>query len=73
MVEGYSIVVDMDLERFFDRVNQDRLMARVAHRESDRRLLRLIRAFLGAGVLENGLVQPTSEGTSQGVPSRRGL
>ena len=68
VADGYAVVVDIDLEKFFDRVNQDRLMARIAHRESDRRLLRLIRAFLSAGVLENGLVQPTVEGTPQGGP-----
>ncbi len=65
---GYSWVVDIDLEKFFDRVNHDRLMARIAAREADKRLLKLIRAFLNAGVLENGLVSPTEEGTPQGGP-----
>lgn len=68
VADGYAVTVDIDLEKFFDRVNQDRLMARIAHRESDRRLLRLIRAFLNAGVLEHGGVQPTVEGTPQGGP-----
>jgi RNA-directed DNA polymerase len=66
--EGHAWVVDLDLEKFFDRVNHDRLMGRVAKRVSDKRLLKLIRAFLNAGVMENGLVGPTDEGTPQGGP-----
>jgi len=61
-------VVDIDLEKFFDRVNHDILMDRVARRISDKRLLRLIRAYLNAGVMENGLVGPTDEGVPQGGP-----
>ena len=68
VVEGYDWVVDIDLEQFFDRVNQDRLMWRVAERVADKRVLRLIRAFLTAGVMENGLVRPSEEGTPQGGP-----
>jgi len=65
---GYRWVVDLDLEKFFDRVNHDKLMAKIAERVSDRRLLQLIRAFLRAGVMEGGLVSATEEGTPQGGP-----
>lgn len=68
VAESCSWVVDIDLEKFFDRVNHDKLMARVAERVADKRLLRLIRAFLNAGVMQNGLVSPTNEGTPQGGP-----
>jgi RNA-directed DNA polymerase len=66
--EGYSWVVDIDLEKFFDRVNHDRLMARLATRVRDKRMLKLVRAFLTSGVLEGGLVSPSEEGTPQGGP-----
>lgn len=68
IAEGYRFVVDLDLEKFFDRVNHDRLLARIAERVSDKRLLKLIRAFLRAGVMEDGLVSPVDEGTPQGGP-----
>jgi RNA-directed DNA polymerase len=65
---GYGWVIDLDLERFFDRVNHDKLMGQVAKRVEDKRLRKLIRAFLNAGVMENGLVSPSVEGTPQGGP-----
>jgi RNA-directed DNA polymerase len=68
IAEGYSWCVDFDLEKFFDRVNHDKLMSQIAKRVEDKRLLKLIRAFLNAGVMENGLVSPSVEGTPQGGP-----
>jgi RNA-directed DNA polymerase len=65
---GHNVVIDLDLEKFFDRVNHDILMGLVAKRVTDKRILRLIRGFLTAGVLEGGLVSPTEEGTPQGGP-----
>jgi RNA-directed DNA polymerase len=65
---GYGWVIDLDLEKFFDRVNHDKLMGQIAKRVEDKRLLRLIRAFLNAGVMENGLVSSSVEGTPQGGP-----
>src|SRR6476619_2454296 len=66
--QGYRIVVDIDLAKFFDRVNHDRLMAAVAVRVSDRRVLRLLRSYLTAGVLADGVVAASREGTPQGGP-----
>jgi RNA-directed DNA polymerase len=68
IVQGYGWVIDLDLEKFFDRVNHDKLMGQIAKRIEDKRLLKLIRAFLNAGVMENGLVNPSVEGTPQGGP-----
>jgi RNA-directed DNA polymerase len=66
--QGYRWIVDIDLEKFFDRVNHDKLMGNLAKRIEDRRLLKIIRAFLNAGVMDNGLVSATTEGTPQGGP-----
>jgi RNA-directed DNA polymerase len=68
IADGHSWCVDLDLEKFFDRVNHDKLMGQIAKRVEDKRLLKLIRAFLNAGVMENGLVGPSVEGTPQGGP-----
>ena len=68
VIDGYRFVVDLDLAKFFDRVNHDRLMAAVAARVSDRRVLWLIRAYLTAGVLDRGLFEESREGTPQGGP-----
>jgi RNA-directed DNA polymerase len=68
IAEGCRWVVDLDLEKFFDQVNHDKLMGRIAKRVSDKRLLKVIRAFLRAGVMEGGLVSPVDEGTPQGGP-----
>ena len=66
--EGYDWVVDIDLEKFFDRVNHDMLMARLARVVKDKRVLKLIRAYLNSGVMVNGVVMETGEGTPQGGP-----
>jgi len=68
IASGYGFVVDLDLEKFLDRVNHDILMGLVAKRVTDKRILKLIRGFLTAGVLIDGLVGPTEEGTPQGGP-----
>src|SRR5882762_7258871 len=68
IAERYRWVVDLDLEKFFDRVNHDKLMAKIAERISDQEMRKLIRTFLRAGVMEDGLVSPTGEGTPQGGP-----
>ncbi len=68
IASGHNVVVDIDLEKFFDRVNHDILMGLVAKRVTDKRILKLTRDFLTAGVLADGLVSPTEEGTPQGGP-----
>jgi len=68
IAEGHGGVADVDLEKFFDRVNHDRLLAAVAERVADKRMLKLLRAFLEAGVMEDGLVSPVDEGPPQGGP-----
>jgi RNA-directed DNA polymerase len=66
--EGYNFVVDIDLEKFFDRVQHDKLMALIAKTITDKPTLKLIRRYLQAGIMENGLVKPNYEGTPQGGP-----
>jgi RNA-directed DNA polymerase len=73
VAEGRRWVVDMDLEKFFDRVNHDILMARVARKVKDQRVLLLIRRYLQSGVMVGGLVEPRAEGTPQGGPLSRVL
>src|SRR5271154_3286703 len=68
VAEGRTIVVDMDLEKFFDRVNHDILMARLARRVGDKRLLKIIRRFLEAGMMQDGVCVARHEGTPQGGP-----
>lgn len=68
VAEGRRWVVDIDLEKFFDRVNHDVLMSRVARKVVDKRVLGLIRKFLQAGIMKDGLAKPRSEGTPQGGP-----
>src|SRR3981189_1950955 len=65
---GHGWCIDLDLEKFFDRVNHDKLMGQIAKRIEDKRLLKLIRAFLNVGVMEHGRVSPSVEGTPQGGP-----
>ena len=66
--DGYRVVVDVDLEKFFDRVNHDILMERLSRRISDRAVLRLIRRYLVAGIMDGGVVMERYEGTPQGGP-----
>jgi group II intron reverse transcriptase/maturase len=66
--DGYRVVVDVDLEKFFDRVNHDILMARLARRIDDKAVLRLIRRYLVAGIMDGGVVMERYEGTPQGGP-----
>lgn len=66
--QGYAVVVDIDLEKFFDKVHHDRLMSKLADRIGDKRVLKVIRAYLEAGIMEDGVVTVPSEGTPQGGP-----
>ena len=68
LLDGYTYVVDMDLSKFFDRVHHDRLMSRLATKIRDKRVLKLIRRYLTAGTMIEGLVSPSTEGTPQGGP-----
>jgi RNA-directed DNA polymerase len=65
---GYAWVVDIDLEKFFDRVNHDKLMSDLCQRIGDKRVLKLVRGYLEAGILEQGMISPRQEGTAQGSP-----
>ena len=68
LLDGYTYVVDMDLSKFFDRVNHDRLMSRLASKIADKRVLKLIRRYLNAGTMINGIITYADEGTPQGGP-----
>jgi RNA-directed DNA polymerase len=68
MKEGYRWVIDLDLEKFFDRVNHDRLMAKLAEKVEDKMILKLIRKYLQSGVMINGVVMDTTQGAAQGGP-----
>ncbi|MFZ1986341.1 MAG: reverse transcriptase domain-containing protein [Desulfatitalea sp.] len=68
LLDGYTYVVDMDLSKFFDRVNHDRLMSRLATRVKDKRVLKLVRRYLNAGTMINGVITHADEGTPQGGP-----
>ena len=68
VAEGYDVVVDIDLENFFDKVNHDKLMSEIAKTVKDKRLLKLIRQLLTVGILSNGLVKASDQGTPQGNP-----
>jgi RNA-directed DNA polymerase len=68
LIDGYTHVVDMDLSKFFDKVNHDRLMSRLATKIKDKRVLKLIRRYLNAGTMINGVIVYTDEGTPQGGP-----
>src|ERR1700722_20287986 len=68
VADGYEFVVDLDLEKFFDRVNHDILMARLARRVGDKRLLHIVRRFLQAGMMRHGVCNERTEGTPQGGP-----
>jgi RNA-directed DNA polymerase len=66
--EGYDWVIELDLEKFFDKVNHDKLMGLLFKKVADKRTLTLIRSYLNSGIMENGLVRPRTEGTPQGSP-----
>lgn len=68
IADGHRWVIDMDLEKFFDRVNHDVLMARLARRIEDKRILKVVRAYLQAGMMDNGVATPRDQGTPQGGP-----
>lgn len=65
---GYGVVVDIDLEKFFDRVNHDKLMSCLAKEITDKRVLKLVRSYLNTGIMENGISSQSTEGVPQGGP-----
>jgi RNA-directed DNA polymerase len=71
--EGYRWVVNIDLEKFFDRVNHDMVMSRVARKVTDKRLLKLLRQYLNAGIRQDGLVSQREAGMPQGSPLSGGV
>ncbi len=66
--EGHEWVIELDLEKFFDRVNHDKLMGLLSNKITDKRTLKLVRSYLNSGIMENGVVLPRTEGTPQGSP-----
>ena len=68
LIEGYEWIIELDLEKFFDKVNHDKLMGLLAKKIKDKRTLKLIRSYLNSGIMEGGVVSQRIEGTPQGSP-----
>jgi RNA-directed DNA polymerase len=66
--EGFSYVIELDLEKFFDKVNHDKLMSLLSRKIMDKRILKLIRRYLTSGIMEGGIISQRTEGTPQGSP-----